>query len=72
MVDVDVTRVEPSAVDLDLAEALVAVDRASIEQSGLELTHLVGPAPDHLNDGLVAQHEAINDDPSEARMEPDD
>ena len=44
MIDVDVTRVEPRAVDRDLAEALVAVDRASFEQSGLELPAQSGPS----------------------------
>jgi len=41
---VDVVRVDPMAVDLVLAEALVAVDRASLQQGGLALPPQSGPS----------------------------
>lgn len=46
-------------------------DEAAPRAADYELSHLVGPTPDDLLDGLVALHEAINDAPSDEGMEPD-
>ncbi|GAB3763862.1 GNAT superfamily N-acetyltransferase [Nocardioides ginsengisegetis] len=51
----DITRIDPLDVDLDLADRLVAVDRASHEHAGLELPVQSGPSRmfslQHGNDG---------------------
>lgn len=41
---VDITRIEPVELDLDTAEQMTAVDRASLEGAGLDLPAQIGPA----------------------------
>lgn len=41
---VEITCVEPMAVDLDLADRMVAVDRAALAQAGLEVPAQTGPS----------------------------
>lgn len=40
----DITRVAPDSVDLDLAELLAGVDRDSLQHAGLEVTAPTGPS----------------------------
>lgn len=40
----DISRVAPDSVDLDLADALAGVDRASLEHAGLEVPAPTGPS----------------------------